>query len=494
MNSKTRNVPPRASTMFESLRGLGYSTASALADIIDNSISAHATEVYVNFEWKENLSSIYILDNGIGMSDAQLECAMRLGDKSPLVARESNDLGRFGMGLKTASLSQCRRLTVASLQNSHISCLRWDLDLLAKSPEAGWLLHEGLAEGSEGSLSHLNNLNSGTLVLWELLDRIITPQYSVEDFLDLISNVESHLAMVFHRLLQGPNPRLRIFLNKTPIKPWDPFMTGHIAKPWSSPVTRKTTSSGVVEIECHVLPHQDKLSTKEFEFSAGPSGWTMQQGFYVYRNERLLVAGGWLGIGSKKAWNREEVYRLARIRIDIPNTADSDWKIDIRKSIARPPVSIRPWLTKYAEDTRERARKVFAFRGAYNQGARGAPVEQAWRTEHSRGGVKYKIDQKHPAISAVLESAGANLTLVKAMLRVIEETVPVQKIWLDTAENKDTPLTGFAGDPPAEVKSVLITLFEDMVQRKGMSKEIARNVLIATEPFSSFPELVKSLT
>ena len=94
----------------------------------------------------------------------------------------------------------------------------------------------------------------------------------------------------------------------------------------------------------------------------------------------------------------------------------------------------------------------------------------------------------------MLDSAGSNLALVKAMLRVIEETVPVQKIWLDTAENKDTPLTGFAGDPPAEVKSVLITLFEDMVQRKGMSKEIARNVLIATEPFSSFPELVKSLT
>lgn len=493
MIKKTRNIPPNASVMFESLRGLGYSTSTALADIIDNSISANASEVHLKFDWRDRNSFISIRDNGSGMNDSQLESAMRLGDKGPLDERHANDLGRFGMGLKTASLSQCRRLTVASFKDGELSCLRWDLDLLASTLDSGWLLYEGPSENSEFHLSDLDKSQSGTLVVWEILDRIISPQYTVEDFLNLISNIESHLSMVFHRLIGGVNPKIKIFINNVPISPWDPFMSGHVGKPWSSPISKKHTPAGIIEIECHVLPHQDKLTTKEFEYSSGPNGWTMQQGFYIYRNERLLVAGGWLGLGYKKAWNTEEAYRLARIRVDIPNTADSDWKIDIRKSIARPPVSIRPWLTRYAEDTRDRARKVFAFRGTYTSGVKGLPIEYAWRTEHLKSGIKYKIDYKHPAVSAVLESAGPNLGLVKAMLSVIQESVPIQKIWLDTTENKDTPITGFANEPPEEVKAVLQTLFDDMIKRKGMSKEIAINVLLGTEPFCNFPDLVNSL-
>ena len=114
MTAKTRKAPPRAMAMLESLRGLGYSTAAALADIVDNSISARASEVSIDFHWDGSNSRVLILDDGRGMSDPELEGAMRLGDKNPLATRETHDLGRFGMGLKTASLSQCRRLTVAS--------------------------------------------------------------------------------------------------------------------------------------------------------------------------------------------------------------------------------------------------------------------------------------------------------------------------------------------------------------------------------------------
>lgn len=201
MNKKTRNIPPNASLMFESLRGLGYSTATALADIIDNSISASASEIYLKFEWLGSNSFISIRDNGIGMNDSQLEAAMRLGAKGPLDERHTNDLGRFGMGLKTASLSQCRRLTVASFKDGALCCLRWDLDLLAKNLDSGWLLYEGPSENSEFHLSDLEQSHSGTIVLWEILDRIVSTQYAVEDFLSLISNVESHLSMVFHRLI-----------------------------------------------------------------------------------------------------------------------------------------------------------------------------------------------------------------------------------------------------------------------------------------------------
>lgn len=493
MNQKTRSAPPRAMAMLESLRGLGYSTAAALADIIDNSISAGADKVQIDFAWNGPQSRISVLDNGSGMTDAELEGAMRLGDKNPTDARDAHDLGRFGMGLKTASFSQCRRLTVASVKNGERSCLRWDLDELAANPSNEWLLFEGPAPGSADYIDPLNGQAAGTLVLWETLDRIVTDGYTVDDFLTLTLNVEAHLAMVFHRLIQGPHARLMLLLNGRKIAPWDPFMSGHPAKAWASPPAKQRTDYGTVIVQCHVLPHRDKLSSAEFEANAGLAGWTAQQGFYVYRNERLLVAGGWLGLGYSRAWNREEPHRLARIQLDIPNTADAHWKIDVRKSTARPPVSLRPWLTALAEETREIARKVFASRGTPTPAKGNMPIEQAWRVVRLKDGIRYRIDEAHPAVAAVLADAGDLAPRVKAMLRIIEETVPVQRIWLDTAEHKDTPRTGFAGEPPEAIVPVLKTIFADMVGRRGMSVESAKRALLSTEPFQNYPDLIAEL-
>lgn len=493
MSGGSRSAPPRAGAMLEALRGLGYSTAAALADIIDNSISAGASEVRIEFAWAGPDSRVSVLDDGRGMSDAELESAMTLGDKSPLDERHPGDLGRFGMGLKTASFSQCRRLTVASVKGGEHSCLRWDLDALASDPSGGWLLFEGPAPGSQSFLEPLSGKSAGTLVLWETMDRVVTKAYTANDYADLIDRVEGHLAMVFHRLLEGPRARIRILINGRPVMPWDPFMSGHPAKPWNSPVARSSADAVNVAVECHVLPHKDKLSAEEFARAAGPDGWNAQQGFYVYRNERLLVAGGWLGLGPGRAWNREEPYRLARIRLDIPNTADAAWKIDIRKSIAKPPVSLRPWLSKLAEHTRDQARKVFAYRGSPTQTRVGGPIEQAWRVERTNAGARYRIDEKHPAVAAALGAAAEHAPLVRAMLRVVEETVPVQRIWLDTAENRDTPRTGFAGAPAAAVVEVLRALYSDMVGRRGMSDAVAKKSLLMTEPFHNYPDLIAAL-
>lgn len=495
MTSLTRNVPPRAGAMLESLRGLGYSTATALADIIDNSVSAGATAIDIQFDWAGEhgtASRISILDNGRGMNDAELQSAMTLGDRSPLDERAPGDLGRFGMGLKTASFSQCRRLTVATVKEGTPSCLRWDLDALATNPTGGWLMFEGPAAGSGEFLKPLKGKSSGTLVLWEVLDRIVTASYKSDDFAKLTEEVDAHLAMVFHRLIDGPSPGFRLTINGNAVVAWDPFMTGHPAKTWSGQVAKFPSACGPIVAECHVLPHKDMLTAAELKRAEGPDGWNAQQGFYVYRNERLLVAGGWLGLGQGKGWIREEFHRLARIRLDIPNTADADWKIDIRKSSARPPVLLRPWLTRLAEDARGRARKVFAYRASPTVGPKGTPIEQAWRVEHLKGGVRYRIDEKHPAISAVIEASG-KADMVKAMLRVIEATVPVERIWLDTAENKETPRTGFAGDPPEAIEGVLRTLYADMVGRQCMSPEDAKRALSRTSPFQDYPAFINGL-
>jgi hypothetical protein len=476
--------------MIETLRGLGYTTGSALADIIDNSIAAGATNVQLQFRWQRATSAIAILDNGQGMDDVELERAMRLGDRSPLDQRAPGDLGRFGIGLKTASFSQCRRLTVASIKSGTLSCLRWDLDVLAASPDGAWHLLEGAAQESEHILDALHS--TGTLVVWENLDRIVTPGATEQDFLDLIDTIERHLAMVFHWYLDGIDPRLRLTINDQPVKPWDPFLSNHSAT-WSSPIERLRTESGIVEVQCHVLPHKDRLTTAEYTLAGGPDGWTAQQGFYVYRNRRLLVAGNWLGLGTGKTWTKEEVHRLARIRLDIPNTADAEWKIDIRKATARPPIALRNRLTRLAEDTRARARRVFAHRGHILPTAGGQSIATAWRAVYDRDGIRYRIDPDHPAIKAVLDDAGVLTPQVTAMLRVIEETIPVQRIWLDTVEQKETPRSGFANASQEDVLGVLRVLYNNLVSRKGLAPSLAREQLLHTDPFHQYANLVMAL-
>ena len=492
VNLKSRSAPPKASAMIEALRGLGYNTQTALADIIDNSIAAKAKCVDIRFVWLGENSRIEIQDDGNGMSAVEIDLAMRLGESNPLDDRSIDDLGRFGMGLKTASFSQCRRLTVASMGSDGYQCLRWDLDVLAKSADGGWHLLEEPANGSEEYLEPLKQKGKGSLVLWEVMDRIISKGFTEKDFLDLIDRVEQHLAMTFHRYIEGIGAKLEITINDRKVSAWDPFLTGHPAKPWHSPTAKAPGFKGV-EVECHVLPHKDKLSQADFESAQGPDGWTAQQGFYVYRNKRLLLAGSWLGLGHGRAWTKDEAHRLGRIRLDIPNNSDADWKIDIRKSTARPPVALRKWLVRYAEETRNRARKAFAHRGAAPRTTKGERVTQAWAVKKLADGIKYRIDRDHTSVRDVLDSAGILLPQIQAMLRVIEETVPVQRIWLDTAEQKETPRNGFADESSKEVMGVLEILYKNMVTHKGMSSDDAKERLMRTEPFNAHIDLIKSL-
>lgn len=482
--------------MLESLRGLGYAPATALADLIDNSIAANSSEVSIQFEWAGPQSWIRIVDDGDGMDDAALEAGMRLGARDPRAERAATDLGRFGLGLKTASFSQARRLTVASKQKDGAAvCLRWDLDLIGQEPGAEWPLFEGAAPGSEHLIAQLDHMEHGTVVLWENLDRIVTDGFKSTDMIELMERVDAHLAMTFHRLLEGQQPELRLLLNGQPIRPWDPFLTGHPSKALESPEYRIVHTTGVTA-QCHVLPHRDMLKSSEQESAAGPGGWTQQEGFYVYRNRRLLLAGGWLGLGDGgKPWPRDESHRLARIRLDIPNSADADWKINVLKSTASPPVRLRSQLHRLASETRNTARKVFAHRGHITQvtGTRPNAVKEAWQARRSAQGTSYRIARDHDLVASILNRAGPLKPDILALLRLIEETVPVQRIWLDTAEDKETPRTGFAGAPDDEVMETLNSMFGALVKFRGLSPSEARERLGRTPPFDRYLNLVSAL-
>lgn len=491
-------VPPAAGALVEALRGVGYSVATAIADLIDNSVSAGAGNVWLTFAYAGKDSSVSLLDDGHGMTLPDLVRAMTVGARSPTEVRVARDLGRFGLGLKTASFSQCRSLTVVSRRSGSTSLRTWDLDHVARTND--WQLLSRRPARSADHLAALERQPSGTLVVLEKLDRIIEPQEDTERsenaFLAMIDRVEEHVAMVFHRYLEGTVPELRIFINgsgpASRIKPWDPFMSA-LAATVATPQERISTAAGGIELRGFVLPHKDFLTESEYRSGAGPEGWTAQQGFYVYRNRRMLVAGSWLGLGDERAWTREEPFKLARLRLDIPNTADEEWRIDIKKSVARVPQGLRPRLKALAGNVRVQARQVFAHRGFYGRAPAAADLRHAWETVATGSAAAYRISRDHPAIQRLAAAASSDPGSVEAALRIVEETVPVQRIWLDTVEKGEVKTANFAAAPSDEIMAVLLGLYGHLTSRIGLTPELARKQLVATEPFQNFPDAVASL-
>jgi hypothetical protein len=221
---------PSAAALIESMRDIGYTFETALTDIVDNAITAAATAVDVLVGSNADAVVIAVVDDGTGMSEAELIEAMRPGTRNPLDARDDSDLGRFGLGLKTASFSQCRRLTVASRQHGHTVAACWDLDEVADRDE--WVIRI-LDEADMASRPFFDRLPSrGTLVLWENLDRLVdlTGRTGIQDHVyERLEAADRHLSLVFHRFLTGERPfrRVRIRISGQDLEPFDPFHSKH---------------------------------------------------------------------------------------------------------------------------------------------------------------------------------------------------------------------------------------------------------------------------
>lgn len=484
-------TPPHASAIVESLRAFGYDLPTAIADLVDNSIAAGARNVWLRFDWAGDASTISVADDGHGMSAAELVEAMRLGTQGPLAMRAPQDLGRFGLGLKTASLSQCRRLTVRSRRvGGPMETRCWDLDVIANSND--WRLLRTADTAAETHLRPLATQPNGTIVLWQNLDRLTHGQDPQSDrhqqrFLERIDGVRRHLGLVFHRLMTGPEA-VEIFVNDRPIEPWDPFLEHH-------PATHRLPTDplrlgGVrVPVRAYVLPHVSKLSKAEHEAGGGPRGWLAHQGFYVYRRDRLLVAGDWLGFG----WTKDEHLKLARIAIDLPNSLDHEWQINVTKSRATPPAALRDDLKRIAERTRAEAKNVYTHRGArLTAPAESAPTNRLWLhfTKHDR--LFYRINDEHPMVRRVLESASDKPAL-RALLALIQESIPLQHIGVTAAEKPGSQPEPFEGTPAAQVNDVLRELYRTFIL-VGCSHDEAIQRISSHPPFDQFPELLATIT
>ncbi|WP_174236927.1 ATP-binding protein [Mucilaginibacter sp. L196] len=476
---------PEASSMIETFRAIGYSIEAAVADVIDNSISADAKNIWVSFEWKGEATWLSIKDDGNGMNSKELVQAMRPGSKNPLAERGVKDLGRFGLGLKTASFSQCRVLSAISKKtDSDPAYWTWDLDFVKDT--GNWDLLKYIPETHDTEI--LSDVASGTIIVWNDIDRLVQHFHkddtkALDKFLVIMEQIKKHLSMVFHRFIESG--KVKIWFQDRPVLPWNPFLTGHGS---TQPQSAEHLQNGKVFIKGFVLPHKSKLTEDEFRNAEGPRGWNEQQGFYIYRNERLLLAGDWLGM-----YRKEEHYKLARIQVDLPNSLDAQWQIDIKKSVARPPLVLRDQLKAYAGRIRNLAVEVYRHKGRTITQIPGQKFVPLW-VDHKRGDKwYYKINREHPLVKKTEEDARLNPgKAIDLMLRFIEETIPTKSIFIKESEEPEQqgkPFATLTGDP---VKETLDQFFAGLLNA-GKSSDEAKRILINIEPFNYYPHLIELL-
>ncbi len=474
---KAEIAKPNPKSTINSYRSFGYNISTAIADIIDNSISAKAIEIRLEYKWSGQDSFISISDNGIGMNKDELVVAMTPGSKDPEEERSENDLGRFGMGLKSASFSQCKRLTCVTKKENSATLKRcWDIDFINLENE--WQLLDNVSDIK--FLEKIENQKSGTLILWEKLDRIvgnaeINNEIVKAAFYAEMISVKEHLSLVFHKFIESK--RIKIFFQNEEIEPYNPFLLNLNPKPEMG----LPEKFGNVEITYFILPHMSEIGKNDYEKSGGSLGWFQSQGFYIYRGDRLLVAGEWLGLEKKRDYSK-----LARIAVSFTNENDFNWQLDIKKSTAIPPIEIRRELARIAKIAIMKSAKIYNWRGQKTiSESSNSNHEPLWTDEKTREGIKkYKINRKHPIIKSLFEE---NNKLAGKALKLIEDNVPIELILSN--QNEDPAfheLEKQADKPTDELISLAVELYKINVSQ-GIPEALARQQIINATPFNLFP-------
>lgn len=437
MSKKTHEKTPHAKMLLVALRSVGYTNETAIADIVDNSISGAATEIELYFDWDNK--RIIIADNGFGMDNQELMNAMEIGSADPNEMRPSEDLGRFGLGMKTAAFSMAKRLLVISKKNSVISNAEWDLDMVAS--EDTWEVSEydetEIASKLESvrEYTKYNQWEQGTLIIISELDRLIDEaniEKSKRNFYKMIRNIKSHIAITFHRFME--EDELRISVNENKIEPWNPFW---IKSPSTMELAREELFDGKNEVvvEPYILPHKNKFnSEEEYKDAAGVKDWRGHQGFYVYRNRRLLVYGTWFG-----KFKKEPAYNLARIKLDMSADSDFEWDIDIKKSKATLPVAIEEQVTQIAYLAIEKSVAVYNSRGVYNRKntANNTSLKYVWeQRKNISGNYMFYLNKKHPMLLKIMSELDDEAQKeLKTYLSLVESYSPTM---LSGVLEKDT--------------------------------------------------------
>lgn len=488
-------LAPSPASLIESLRDVGYTMETALADLVDNCITAKAENIHIRYAWNSGRPWLAVIDDGTGMTAEELTAAMRFGSTSPLEVRHKDDLGRFGLGMKTASFSQCRHLTVFAKKNGEASCCEWDLEQISKADDHRWLLNV-LSEDDIDSREPLGTLvrqyfadkENGTVVLWEGIDRMDAGVSSAkqEGYLNaVISDAREHLELVFHRFLSPElsRKRVRMYHNGDALVGLDPFNSKSGATTELPKEIIPGKDGSIIAVQAYVLPHHNKISKEEYQKYAGPEGYLHNQGFYVYRNRRLIIRGTWFRLIKKT-----ELTKLVRVQVDIPNSLDQLWKIDVKKSSATPPESVRHELRRIIGKIECSGKEVYRQRG---QRLHGAITTPAWNRRAAEDKVFYEINRNHPLLKSLKNSLTDNQQeQFVALVQMLEASFPSDLFFND-----------FAGAPeklqrPSIAEEQLARMLDDFIDFWGMNDDASEEQeaeLLQVDPFSSNKELTLRL-
>ena len=475
------DLPPFAPSLMESTRAIGYSLETAIADIVDNSIAAGATKVSIEFfPINEYIS---ILDNGEGMDSDSLERAMQYGSRHPNEERELSDLGRFGLGLKTASLSQCKQLTVLSKRADNIEARRWDLDFIEEKKSWALQILDEKEMADLPQFDRLKKLEEGTLVVWTNLDRMkIGELYFEESMGRKMDDVRDHLALVYHRYLSGESgiKKISIEMNNEAIRPVDPFFTKKSTKPMDAEVLN--IEGERVTVQPYILPHTSKLSKQELDQLGGKDGLRKNQGFYVYRNKRLLVWGTWF-----RLMRQGEHSKLVRIQVDIPNALDSLWTLDIKKSSAIPPVEVKNNLKPILEKVTDKSKRTWTFRG--KKEVSDTTIHLWDRKKTNTGRYIYTINKDYPLIKKLIEENPSCEKRIMQVFSYIESELPLNSLYLDLTNDEK-----IENEREMDINAVIKTAQNLLNTVSEKNKKELFEKLLKTEPFLNYKtELEKEI-
>lgn len=467
MTMKTEIVNPNIRNFIQSLRDIGYSFEIAVADLIDNSITAQALVLKIHAVVNPD-TSFSVLDNGIGMSEKELVEAMRLATRNPKEKRARTDLGRFGLGLKTSSFSQCRKLTVISKQKGRIAARQWDLDHI--STKNAWELITPLSPEKFHYFTELSKLDTGTIVCWELIDKIDNRSFPFA-----IEKLRRHLSLVFHKFLEGfeKQKAIRIFINNNPLTPFNPFNMRHPATQ-QLPEEKIKIYGSTVTVQPYILPHHSKVSQQEYEQYSTEDGYIKSQGFYLYRGNRILVYGTWWGMHKSL-----DAHKLVRIKVDIPNDTDQYWGIDIKKSTANPSEALKENLKRIIAEITEKGSRPFTGRGRKIEDK---SVIQFWQIVPLNDDFHFSINQDHPLYKlAKTNMSGEAVEKLKLYMNGLQAYLPLEAIQFHLQKH------------PHQIKQKAalteddLTRLNQLLTSSGLPQEYI-NDLLKTEIYQNHPK------
>ncbi|MGG1592412.1 ATP-binding protein [Terribacillus saccharophilus] len=471
---KTILTQPTAAPVINALRSIGYNARTAIADIIDNSIDAFANEISLQFEYNNGNGYIQIIDNGIGMDQEEIQNAMSIGSKDPRIERKDNELGRFGMGLKTASFSLGKRLSVISKQDNKYVERCWDLEFVSKSNS--WDLFTEIPQEIKDKISDIPG-NTGTIIYIDKLDRFMRAGENPileTSFLKKVEKINNHISFVFHSILIN---KCSIYVNQNSVKAWDPFLSTH---DYTNPLRPRILKdeAGVVQISTYILPHASYLDPISYRNAGGFKGWNEHQGFYIYRENRLLHFGSWLDFYPK-----DQASQLARIRIDITNKSDHLWQVDIKKSMVNPPESIRSQLKLIAKEARDLSKQVFYFRTQSSISDTTIKSNiNTWRQENREDGTIFKLNLSHPLLQTIMENINdSTLKELKMFLKLVELGSPANIVIIPKVEEEQLqPLT----DTDKDLVLQLADMYKKLIDYKDINELIS--IILMTPSMERF--------